>query len=341
MKVVVTGGTGFIGRHLVWHLVRSGLTVVFTGRNGEAAQRVLAHCPPQASATGQVSWVALDHGQPGSARRLYEATAGASAVVHCAARSSPWGPEADFVRANLVSTDEVIAAAEAHGVERLVHISTPSVYFDFSDRLNISECAPLPLPVNTYARTKALAEQRLQASVVPQRVILRPRAVFGPWDNTLMPRLLRVMARGPLPLMRGGRALLDLTYIDNVIHAIDLALRRPLPTGLGIYNLSNGEPLTLVALLAQVAEAFALPLRTRALPWPLVREVARLLELGGTLSGREPLLTRYSAGVLAFSQTLDLSAIRRDLGYSTQVSLSEGIRRHAQWHLCQPHGEQS
>ncbi|PKM28540.1 MAG: NAD(P)-dependent oxidoreductase, partial [Gammaproteobacteria bacterium HGW-Gammaproteobacteria-12] len=74
----------------------------------------------------------------------------------------------------------------------------------------------------------------------------------------------------------------------------------------------------------------------RRLPWPLVSAVARLLEAGAHWrSGEEPLLTRYSAGVLAFSQTLDTSAIRRELGWEPRIDLEEGIRRHAAWWLEQ------
>ncbi len=331
MKVIVTGGTGFVGRHLVWHLAQQGHEVVFTGRRPEAAADVLAHLPARA----QVRWLALDHGQAGAAETLLRNAEGADALVHCAALSSPWGRQEDFYRANVASTAEVLAACEQWQIRRLVHISTPSIYFDFHDHEQVREDHPLPKPVNNYARTKRQAEQLVIDSAVSERVILRPRAIFGPWDNTLMPRLLRVMARGPLPLMRGGEARLDLTYIDNLIHAIDLALTQALPQPLGIYNLSNAEPLSLRDLLARVAEAFQLPLRTRVLPWPLVNHLARLLELAARINGREPLLTCYSAGVLAFSQTLDISAIRRDLGYRTQVSLDEGIHRHAAWFLAQ------
>lgn len=335
MKILVTGGTGFVGRHLVWHLSAKGYQVVFTGRRSQAAKQVLDLCPKTSVAAQLVRWLPLEHGTPEAAQHLAEAAVGANAIVHCAALSSPWGRAEDFYRSNLASTLELVGAAEGGGVKRLVHISTPSIYFDFRDRLGICETDPLPAPVNTYANTKAQAEQIVMAANVPQRVILRPRAIFGPWDNTLMPRLLRVLERGAIPLMRGGRAQLDLTYIDNLIHAIDLALHQPLPQVAAIYNLSNAEPLPLVDLLNRVAQEFHLPLRTRHLPWPLVSGAARLLELVSGITKREPLLTRYSAAVLAFSQTLNINAIQQDLGYSTQVSLVEGIRRHAQWYLAQ------
>ncbi|MFB4248375.1 NAD-dependent epimerase/dehydratase family protein [Pseudomonas idahonensis] len=330
MKILVTGGTGFIGRHLVWKLAAEGCEVQFSGRNPEAAAEVIAHSP------APVRWLPLEHGSPLAKRLLADASREHDAIVHCAALSSPWGSPQAFARANLDSTAEVIHACGKNRIPRLVHISTPSLYFNFSDRLGIREDQPLPPPVNDYARSKAQAETLLADAKLPECVILRPRAVFGPWDATLMPRLLRVMQRGAIPLMRGGQAQLDLTCVDNLVHAVWLALTRPLPRPLCVYNLSNGTPLAFKDLLQQMAEHFRLPLRTRRLPWPLVHGVARLLELKARLgNGAEPLITRYGAGVLAFSQTLDISAIQRELGYHPVITQDQGIAQHAQWWLAQ------
>lgn len=326
MKVLVTGGTGFVGRHVAWRLAAEGCEVIFSGRDLQAADEVMRRSP------AQLRFLPIEHGTDTARARLAEAARGADALVHCAALSAPWGSRAAFQRANLASTAEVIHACREQAVARLVHLSTPSLYFDFRDRLGVREHDPLPPPVNRYAHTKGAAEALLREADVAQTVVLRPRAVYGPWDATLMPRMLRVMRRGAIPLMRGGRAELDLTYIDNLVDAIWLGLTRPLPRRYNLYNVSNGEPIRLDYLLTRVAEAFALPLRTRHVPWPLVSSLARMLETGARLrGGDEPLLTRYSAGVLAFSQTLDTSAIRNELGWRPAVALDEGIRRHAAW----------
>ena len=187
MKILVTGGTGFIGRHLVWKLAAEGCEVQFSGRNPEAAAEVIAHSP------APVRWLPLEHGSPLAKRLLADASREHDAIVHCAALSSPWGSPQAFARANLDSTAEVIHACGKNRIPRLVHISTPSLYFNFSDRLGIREDQPLPPPVNDYARSKAQAETLLADAKLPECVILRPRAVFGPWDATLMPHLLRVM----------------------------------------------------------------------------------------------------------------------------------------------------
>lgn len=326
MKVVVTGGTGFLGRHLVWRLAKMGMEVIFTGRSAAAAEIVLWHT------NNLVQWQPLEHGGPDAETILTRAAHKADVIIHCAALSAPWGRSEDFHRANVASTVEVLTACRESYVPRLIHISTPSLYFNFRDRLAIREDTPFPPAVNEYVRTKAKAETLILANPPLETVILRPRALFGPWDQTLMPRLLRVMKRGALPIMRGGRIQLDMTYIDNAVDAVWLAMTKPLPRPLVIYNVSNGEPQELLTVLEIMAREFALPLRTRRVPWPLIELLARGLEAGARLGKcKEPLLTRYSAGVLAFSQTLDINALRDELGYQPRVSIAEGIRRHAQW----------
>lgn len=326
MKLVVTGGTGFLGRHLVWRAAAEGSEIVFTGRNARAADEVIRHTQ------APVRWQPLEHGDEAAERTLTEAAQSADAMVHCAALSSPWGAFDEFQRANVASTAEVIAACEANGVRRLVHISTPSLYFGFADRLAIREDADLPPSANDYVRTKIAAEQLIHAARLPEIAILRPRALFGPWDQTLVPRLLRVMTKGAMPIMRGGRIQIDLTYIDNAVEAVWLALTQPLPRAVNTYNVSNDEPRELIDVLTVMAQEFGLPLRTRKVPWLLVELIARGLETYARIgSGKEPPLTRYSAGVLAFSQTLDVSALRDELGWKPIVGINEGIRRHAEW----------
>ena len=190
----------------------------------------------------------------------------------------------------------------------------------------------LPEPANNYVRTKLAAEALVKQSGLPEVVVLRPRALFGPWDQTLLPRLLRVMAKGAMPIMRNGPIQLDLTYIDNAVEAVWLALTKPVPRAVSTYNVSNGEPRELLDVLNRMAQEFGLPLRTRKVPWPMVDLIARGMEIAARFGGgNEPPLTRYSAGVLAFSQTLDLSALRNDLGWQPLVSIDEGIHRHARW----------
>lgn len=326
MKVLITGGTGFLGRHLVWRTAAEGNTVTFTGRNPQAAKEVIQ------ISSKHVEWRQLEHGTPAAEQILKTAAQDADAIIHCAALSSPWGKPDDFYRANVSSMNEVLNAAHAANVKRMIYVSTPSIYFEFKDDYNIKEDAILPTPANKYAQTKRVAEELLLQNPLQENVILRPRALFGPWDTTLFPRLLRAIQSRSFPLIRDGNIILDLTCIDNAVDAIWLALTKPLPRQVSTYNVSNGEPRRLSDLLHILAKEFNLPLRTRKVSWRTISVVARLVEWYGTIKGgKEPIFTRYTAGVLAFSQTLDIDALRSELGYKPAISIDEGIRQYAKW----------
>lgn len=330
MKIIVTGGTGFLGRHVVWRLSRAGHHVVFTGRNEVQAQLV------QRGAGGgtRVEFIALDHGSNSAAAQMQACCAGAAAVVHCAALASPWGSRDAFRRSNVDATRQVIEACTANGIGKMVHISSPSIYFNCADRLGIREDDPLPHGVNEYARTKLAAEQLVLAAGLPRAVILRPRAIFGPWDQALLPRLVRLMRFGRVPLLRGGRALIDLTYVDNAVDAIELALDagESLPGQPAVFNISNGEPIEAAALFEQLSEQFGLPADARPRNYRVAHAAAMVLEAAARLvPGWEPPFTRYSLGTIAFSQTLDLARARQVLGYQPRISLHEGIMRTRSW----------
>lgn len=324
MKILITGGTGFLGRHLVWRLADLGHEVCFSGRDADKAREVMAR------ASRAIAFVPLLHGTPNALAALTCAMAGVGAVVHCAALSSPWGRREDFHDANVRSTMEVLSAMQANGVARLVHISTPSLYFQFRDRIGVREDEPLPPPVNHYAETKREAERLVRAAPV-STVILRPRGIFGAWDETLLPRLLRLMRKKRFPLFNGGNALIDLTYVDNVVDAIVLALALQDPAET-TFNISNGQPQRAGDLFEQLAQTFCLPWHPRQVPLSAGLALARACEFAGRLAhGWEPPLTRYTVGTVAYSQTLDLQRARDHLGYVPRVDLTEGIRRTSAW----------
>lgn len=332
MKIIVTGGTGFLGRHVVWRLAAAGHHVVFTGRNGQEAEQVIAATIAATKDASSVQFVRLEHGCSDAGRKLLANAQDAQAIVHCAALASPWGSRTAFTRANVDSTREVLAACSAHGIGRLVHISSPSIYFEYRDRLGICEDEPLPVAVNAYAHTKKIAEQLVLAAGLPNSVILRPRAIFGPWDNALLPRLLRLLRYGRVPLLRGGQALLDMTYVDNVVDAVELALKLPAAHIAPAFNITNGEPIEAAALFGRIANSFGLIINPVHRPYVVADMVARGLELAAHLAPNwEPPFTRYSLGAIAFSQTLDLQRATTILGYRPRVTLDKGIAQTAQW----------
>lgn len=258
-------------------------------------------------------------------------------VWHCAALSSPWGPYKQFYGANVVATSALARAAGQAGVSRFVHVSTPSLYFDYSHRRNIPETYRPREYVNHYAVTKADAEATVIADAFDFRMpvaIIRPRGIFGRYDQALVPRIERVLNErgGHLPLPNGGRALVDLTYAENVIHAMWLATVSGNYVSGTAFNITNDEPTTVADVLTKLfVTELGRPFAIKNVPYFVLDTASRAMEKIAAFTGREPMLTRYSAGALAFDMTLDITRAKELIGYRPLVSMAEGITRTADW----------
>lgn len=159
-----------------------------------------------------------------------------------------------------------------------------------------------------------------------ETVILRPKAIFGPGDTSLLPRLLVAAQSNRLPQIGNGANRVDLTYVDNVVNAILSALERSEVAG-GVYTITNGESPCLWDVIRYVLRELGLNDRLRRVPYAAAYAAAACMEAKSALTGREPLLTRYTVAVLGRTQTYDISAARRDLHYTPQVSVANGIER--------------
>ncbi len=318
-RVLVTGATGGLGRTLVPTLLRGGHAVTATGRN--------ARIGAELSAFG-ADFVAADL----VSADLGPLLAGIDAVFHLAARSAPWGSRADFQRANVIATARLLAAARAAGCRRFVYASTPSVYAEARDRLNLTEASPVARHfANLYASSKYQAERLVLAADGPgfRTLAIRPRAIIGPHDTVLLPRLLRVARRGRFPLPRKGAALIEISDVRDVADAFVAALDADRACGRAI-NVSGGAPRTVREIVRAACAAMDLSCRLYSVPVGLVMGAARVLELVGEAMGREPAITRYSVMTLAWSQTFDLSGAADLLGWRPRRTPEEAISHAAQ-----------
>jgi nucleoside-diphosphate-sugar epimerase len=317
--VILTGATGFLGGHLAANLRARGARVSAIGRNPAALKKL--------AETG-CEVIPLDLGE-GVCPPVPE---GAEVMIHAAALSSPWGRHADFHRANVIGTRTALEMARRAGVRRFVHISTPSVYFRFEDQENVKENKVLPPPVNAYAQTKGVAERIVLEAGDLDPVVLRPRGIYGPGDTAILPRLLQAARKGPLPLVRDGSARTDLTHVEDVVAAVLAGMgteTRTLEEKGRIFNVSGGEPLRIRDIVEAACKAAGVPVRWRAVPVGALMAYASALEtLGKILPGRpEPRITRYGAGLFAYTQTLNLDRARDGLGWLPRVGYAEGLCR--------------
>jgi len=326
--VLVTGATGFLGGALARRLALvEGACVTAVGRRAAAAETLLLE-----TAGGHLRFIQADLAQPSEAEA---ACAGQAIVFHCAAQTGAWGSYAEFYRNNVLATHNIIAGSQSAGA-RLVHVSTPSLCFADQPRLNVSESDPLPpRQLSHYAATKLLAEQAVNAGAAEglRAIIIRPRAIFGPRDTTLLPRLIRQMARGRLRIVGDGRNQADLTYVDNVVDALLLCAEAPEALLGRTFHITNGEPLRLWGAIDKLCLALGYRLPAGRLPLPAALALAAVLEQAHDWLRRpgDPALTRYAVRMLALDATLDIRAARRELGYVPRVSTGVGMERLAEW----------
>lgn len=324
MTVIITGVTGFLGRNIAESLVKEGMVVIGTGRSQLVG--------------GNLKALGVDF-RPADIRasNFIQALSPADCLIHCAGKTGDWGDYRDFYQVNVEGTRNVINAAKKHGIGRIIFISTPSIYYNGKDRLSISESDPLPAKQRSaYAKTKLMAESELMALKDDdfQVMIFRPRAVFGPYDSTFVPRILTMGRKKRFPLINGGRALVDITCVENLVDAVQRAMIAPDRAWNEVYNLTNGEPVTIKDWFSRMLSFFGQDMVARNLPVPMAKVAALLMESAGRLpfGPKRPMMTRFSVGYMSRSMTMSIDKVKHFLGYIPKVSNEEGFRRCAEWY---------
>ncbi len=324
MNVLLTGSTGMLGRAF---LRTAGPELSVTAMVRHSHQ--IADLKQSISAESNTRYVVAELGAEAP---LNEACRDIDVVVHSAALSSPWGRRKDFQSVNVEGTENLLRAAEKQGVKHFIFISSPSIYFAFENATQITEQQKLPKQFcNDYAHSKAVAESVVQQSAI-KTTILRPRGIFGPNDRAIVPRLLAAISRHQLVLPSARNPLVDMTYVDNCALSIVNAIHAE--GSQGIFNITNGQPMQLLTMLGLLLDEVAPDTKIKTLPYGLMSRVASVAEFccGALPHHPEPRLTRYSAGLFHYDQTLCIDNAIERLGYQPAVSIEEGIHRYAQWY---------
>lgn len=320
MKIFISGGTGFLGKALAEKLLNEKHTVSIYGRNIENVRDLISN--------GAI----FVKGSLNNTTLLINSLKSCDVCVHCAALSSLWGKKDVFYEVNVKGTQNILNAAHLNKIKRFIHISSPSIYFRYKDQYNISEKDFSPEKFsNYYAQTKWLSEIEVSKFYDQmQCIILRPRAIFGHGDTALLPRLLAANKRIGIPCRNGANFLVDITHIDNVVHAICLAMESDASTCSKAYNISNGEPMTLRSILNILSTEIDQKFKYISIPWPLLSIVSSGIEyIFKRLGLSEPLITKYSAGLLSFGQTLNIDSARKNLKYAPVKSIHDGLKEYA------------
>ena len=323
MNLLVTGGGGFLGQALCRGLVTRGHTVTSFSRGHY----------PELDALG----VRQMQGDLADRDAVIAAAQGCEAIFHSAAKAGAWGSRDSYHRANVVGTDNVIAACGTHGIAKLVYTSTPSVTHRANHPVAGGTADNVPYGDGfkaPYPGSKLIAEKAVLAAncATLATVALRPRLIWGPGDKQLLPRLVERARSGRLRLVGDGSNLIDTTYIDNAAQAHFDAFDHLAPDGAcagRAYFISNGEPKSMREVLNSLLQAVGAPAVEKTIPFPVAYAVGMTCEALWTLlplSG-EPPITRFLAEQLSTTHWYDMAPATRDFGYVPTVSFEEGLMR--------------
>ena len=321
MKILVTGGGGFLGSAICRQLLARGDGVFAYQRSANEELADLG--------------ATIIRGDITDAGLLSSSLKGVDAVIHTAAKAGLSVNYDDFYRPNVKGTENVINACHDNGIRKLVFTSSPSVTHADGDIEGGDESLPYAGHYNSpYPATKALSEQMVMAANCPElrTVSLRPHLIWGPGDNHLLPHLLERAKAGKLKLP-GPDKLIDTVYIDNAAKAHLLALDRlesaPEVVGGKTYFISNDEPLTQEQIIGGLLKAAGLEVDIQSISPKLAMAAGTVLESTWKLLRlkSDPPLTRWSAEHLSTAHWYDISAAKRDLGYEAEITIAEGLKR--------------
>lgn len=321
MKVLVTGGSGFLGSHVAEQLSNSGHSVIALVRKS-SNRKFLSSLKNVEFAEGSVE----DRASVDRAMKNVDAIVHSAGVVKAKT-------EADFFECNTQGTVNLLdsAIANAPGLRRFVHISSLEASGPSLDG------RPPPLdqenPVTTYGRSKLAAEKEVRArkDKLPV-VILRPAAIYGPRDVEIL-EAFRAAKRRQYPVIGDGSMLGSYTYGPDCARACIQAIEANIESG-SIYCIDDGEPLPMARAMGELLHQAlgTAPLLRFGVPFPVLRLASLGVEAYGKVSGKAVMLTREKVNMLRHHWVCDSQQARTDLKWAPEVAFSDGLRRTARWY---------
>lgn len=321
-KILVTGGAGFLGRHLVEALAARGDEVTVLDKGPHHFQ--------------DAAYVDADIRDYDSVERLVKDK---DVIFHSASIVHTKWSQVDLIRAvNIGGTENVLRALKENGGGKLIYVSSASVVYEGEDIRKGDETLPYARRFAApYAETKSIAEKEvlLAASDDLFTCALRPHSIFGPGDTRLVPAILEKAKKGKLKFSVGKEGkLTDFTYVSNVVDACLAAADRlgpGSPVSGQAYFITNGEPMGFWDFVRRIVEPLGYDAPKLNIPYPIaygaawVRETLDTLK-GGTLNSEES-LSRFTIDYLCTDHYYSIERAGRDLDYHPAVDMRQGIER--------------
>jgi nucleoside-diphosphate-sugar epimerase len=314
---LVTGATGFIGRHLAQRILGQGRGVRLLCR-----EKSVSKLPSGLHSRAEV--VIGDLRDLGS---IAKAVVGVDRVFHCAGHVSDWGAPEDFYSVNVGGTHALLEASVRTKIARFVHLSSiavfgvpPPAYFD--------DDTPYGASKDLYSKTKIEAEklalQFHREKNLPVTV-LRPAVVYGP-DSTWVEEPLRMIRRNRMFLIGGGAGTCHPCYIENLLDAILLVAENPSAVGQA-FSIADDEPISFREYFNHLAAIAGKPPIAHSIPMPIARTMASACEAAARLlrCSTRPLLTHTAIDLIGTSSRMSVQKIKRELGFQPRFSVARAM----------------
>jgi 2-alkyl-3-oxoalkanoate reductase len=334
--LLVTGATGLVGSHVCQRARELGIKT-----------RALVRESSDKTLLGE--WgVELIYGDLNDLNALEQATRGATALVHCAAKVGDWGPIDGYRRVNVDGTRALLEAVEKAGtLKRAVHVSSLGVY-QARDHHGTDETEPVSLSgIDGYTLTKAESEQLVRSHIDNNKLpatILRPGFIYGPRDRTVLPRITERLRIGGFKFLGTGNTLLNNTYVGNLVDAVFLALEKDEHIG-EVFNITDGHLVTKREFISSIASLAGYPVPEKNVPLFVAKSLAVQMEFWQRLYDRwcpfdwywlpeknkAPLLNNARIKFLGLNLDFSIDKAKQKLGYEPKVQFETGIQQAIGW----------
>jgi nucleoside-diphosphate-sugar epimerase len=323
-RYLVTGATGFIGRHVARACRARGETVSTIARPSAKASEI------------EKEGIKVLRGDLAEEATVRKAVEGADVIIHCAAKVGDRGGLDEYRPINVDALRVLLEACRAKAIDRFVHMSSLGVY-EARHHYGTDESEPLPeTHMDAYTTTKVEAD-RLAFSYhkthgVPV-VILRPGFVYGPGDIAVLPHLLKRLRERRFNYLGGDQRVLNCIYVGNLMEAVFPAIEKKEAISQA-YNLTDGERITRERFMNTIADTLGVERPRQKLPRWLAGLASRLLRWQIRRAGMtgKPWITPAQYKFLQLNLEFSIAKAKRELGYRPRYTFEEGMRETLAWY---------
>jgi nucleoside-diphosphate-sugar epimerase len=318
MKIVVTGATGSLGMALMHRLTDENYSVLGLGLSPSKIENMRK----QGFDVKQCDITDLE--------KLQDCIKQSDLVIHCAAFAAPFGSKKQFFNTNVLGTENVFQAAKNSSVSRIIAISSASIFDGMKHQKPHGDQTPDKRfrPKHPYGASKFDAELVCLDQPKDLWLGLRPRAVFGKGDQTLIPRLKRLIGKNHYKTIGNGDTLIDITCLSNFIDAVCLAIKAPKQSLGQFYNISNGDPRTFKSIMQTYTSKSSKSYRQLKIPYiPILVFAYFFNSIASLVPGKkwEPRITPYGIRQVTSSLILDISGAKKALNWEPKMTFEQGM----------------